>query len=195
MPGGTFIEGERVELRTFEEEDIEFVQKGTNRPAVRRYFTYGPRNNENVRQWYRDVVVGSDSIVLLIVPKEGEFAGEPVGAVDANAVAARRGIGNVGAWLIPEAQLQQFAQDAGLHFVDYLFNDHGLRRLSAETFETHTRIRRLLDRFNFTEEGRRRKAVRYQGEWVDMIEYGLLRSEYPGYDEWRQSLSLYDDAR
>jgi RimJ/RimL family protein N-acetyltransferase len=191
MPGGCFIEGERVELRTFEEEDVEFVQRGTNRPEVRRFLMFGPRNEENVRQWYQQTVVESDAIVLLVVPKTGEYAGEPVGAVDANAVASRRGIGNIGAWLLPEAQLENFITDAGLHFIDFLFADHGLRRLSAETFETNSVVRRTMDRFGFEEEGRRRNAVRFDGEWVDLIEYGLLRSEYPGYEEWRESVTLY----
>jgi [ribosomal protein S5]-alanine N-acetyltransferase len=34
MPGPAFIEGDRVALRTIEEEDIEFLQDGVNDPEV-----------------------------------------------------------------------------------------------------------------------------------------------------------------
>lgn len=190
MPGGAFLEGERVELCTVEQEDVEFIQRGMGHPAVNKYLSFGPRNVDNVQQWYEATIVEGSSIVLLVVPKEGEFAGEPIGAVSANPIAKRRGIANIGAWLVPEAQLQNYAEEAGFHFVEYLFEDYGMRKLSGETYETNRRIQRLLERFNFTEEGRKRKAVRFDGEWIDLVLYGLLRSEYPGYDEWRDSLAI-----
>lgn len=193
MPGSTFIEAEGVDLCTVEEEDIEFVREGTNDPRVRQFLRFGPRNGDDIRRWYENVVVDSNAIVLAIVPREGEFADEPVGMANATAIARRRGVGDIGVWLKPEAQLNTFAHDACLHFIDFLFQEWGLRRLTAETFETNVRVRRLLDRFGFTEEGRLREEVRYDGEWIDLLQYGLLRSEYPGFDAWRSELTLYDE--
>jgi len=196
MPGSTYIDGEQVELRTIETDDIEFIRHGFNRPSVRKYYpslgTFGPANTDTVTEWYESTVVEGDAIVLVIVPKDGSYAQEPVGVMNVNPIAARRGVGNVGAWVLPEAQLQNYAIDAGINFVDYLFNDHGLRRLTAETYETNRPIRRMLERFEFTEEGRRRESVWFDGDWIDTIMYGLLRSEYPGYDAWRSRLNLSD---
>ncbi|PSP88414.1 GNAT family N-acetyltransferase, partial [Halobacteriales archaeon QH_8_68_33] len=37
MPGPVFVENDHVQLRTIEEEDIEFRQEAANHPDIRRY--------------------------------------------------------------------------------------------------------------------------------------------------------------
>ncbi len=39
MPGPTFIECDRIDLRPAEETDIEFLRAGVNHPAIRRYIS------------------------------------------------------------------------------------------------------------------------------------------------------------
>lgn len=53
MPGPTFLADERVELRTIEEEDLDFLQATVNDPAVRPTIgSRSPINGWQEREWY-----------------------------------------------------------------------------------------------------------------------------------------------
>ena len=53
-----------------------------------------------------------------------------------------------------------------------------LNRIGCGTFENNARMRKLAKYLGMVEEGRRRQAVYKLGRYVDVIEYGVLRSEY-----------------
>lgn len=60
---------------------------------------------------------------------------------------------------------------------------HGFEKLNLERIycgaaETNQGMRNLALVLGFREEGRRRAQLYLEGSWVDVIEYGLLRSEY-----------------
>jgi RimJ/RimL family protein N-acetyltransferase len=62
--------------------------------------------------------------------------------------------------------------------IRYAFNHYGFRRLSAEIplyvdYHTHSFVKHL----GFRNEGRKRKAVLYKGEWFDSGLYGILREQ------------------
>jgi ribosomal-protein-alanine N-acetyltransferase len=62
---------------------------------------------------------------------------------------------------------------------------HGFYKLNLEriycgTAANNTAMSRLAISIGMLEEGRRRKHIFLDGEWVDMVEYGLLREEYDG---------------
>jgi len=64
-----------------------------------------------------------------------------------------------------------------------LIYDHGflvlnLNRIAWGTFEDNAGAHKLAEYLGMVEEGRRRQAVYKLGRYVDVIEYGVLRSEY-----------------
>ncbi|WP_458189402.1 GNAT family N-acetyltransferase [Haladaptatus sp. NG-WS-4] len=55
MPGPVFLEGDRIELRTVEEDDLDFLQATINDPAVRRTISNrSPINGTQEREWYEE---------------------------------------------------------------------------------------------------------------------------------------------
>lgn len=182
MPGPTFIEGKRVELKTVEEDDIGFLQRGRNHPSLRRFITDSPYNRVQTRKEFEQIDSDDSGINLLIVPSQGEFAGEPVGYVHIYPVYPKRRGGSIGTWLLPKAQRNKYIQDAMLHLIDYAFEQYGFRRLTTETVEKNKPVIRACERTGFTKEGTIREATFMDGEWVDMYRFGLLRSEFPGLD-------------
>jgi [ribosomal protein S5]-alanine N-acetyltransferase len=61
--------------------------------------------------------------------------------------------------------------------------EHGFRKLNLErvycgTAETNIGMRKLAQELGMVEEGRRRKHLFLDGSMVDMVEYGLLRTEF-----------------
>ncbi|WP_135364802.1 GNAT family N-acetyltransferase [Halosimplex halophilum] len=191
MPGPVFLRGERVTLRPPEDEDVEFLQRTHNDPAVRRSM---PRVHPQNRAAIREEYVESDGTVgLLICESDGRGEGERGGdgASDENDpdrlgfcalfdIDADSGRAEVGAWLAPDAEGQGYATEALSLLVEYAFAERRLDRLNAGRLATNDRSAALLDRLGFVEEGRRRGYYFVGGERVDRVEYGLLAEEWDG---------------
>ncbi len=81
MPGPVFAEGETVTLRTIEEEDLDFLQRGRNHPEIRRPLTDAdPRNGEQIREYFENSVSNDDGFGFLIcVADQREATGEASG--------------------------------------------------------------------------------------------------------------------
>lgn len=182
MPGATFIEGKQVDLKTVEQEDIEFLQKGRNHPSIARFMETTPSNREQIKQHFEQMSQGN-GVHLIVVPTEGRFEGEPVGYVFIDPIDNRALQGMLGVWLLPEAQQNKYAQDALGHLVDHAFRKIGLHRLMVKTNEKNKTIQRMCERFGFTHEGTIREREFIDGEYQDSYVYGLLASEYVGLDE------------
>ena len=67
MPGPVFAEGDTVTLRTIEEADLDFLQRGRNHPEIRRPLTDAdPRNGEQIREYFENSVSNDDGFGFLI---------------------------------------------------------------------------------------------------------------------------------
>jgi len=63
-------------------------------------------------------------------------------------------------------------------WVDYLFENSAIHRLALETWSFNPRMARVAEKVGFRLEGRLREAQEWQGEWMDKLQYGLLRQEW-----------------
>ncbi|QWD37525.1 GNAT family N-acetyltransferase [Polynucleobacter paneuropaeus] len=66
---------------------------------------------------------------------------------------------------------------AGAALISHGFRNLNLERIYCGTAETNKGMRKLATSLGMREEGRRRSHLYLSGEWVDMIEYGILRSD------------------
>lgn len=62
--------------------------------------------------------------------------------------------------------------------VEHGFNQLGLNRIYAGTLDSNEGFKKIAEKLGMKEEGRRLKAVWKNGKFVDVIEYGLLRSDF-----------------
>lgn len=67
---------------------------------------------------------------------------------------------------------------AGSLLISHGFDKLNLERVYCGTAATNRGMQSLSLALGFKEEGRRRAHLYLEGKWVDVIEYGLLRSEY-----------------
>ena len=63
-------------------------------------------------------------------------------------------------------------------WVDYLFQHSDIHRLALETWSFNPRMVRVAEKVGFQIEGRLREPQEWQGEWLDKLQYGLLRHEW-----------------
>jgi RimJ/RimL family protein N-acetyltransferase len=182
MPGPVFIETDRLELRTAEEEDLAFLQEGENHPEVRRHIGMfrTPTTGEDRADRYEEYDTAEDAVTVLPVPKAGGHAGDPVGSFQLAPVNLARGWANFAGWLHPDAWGHGFATETGAHLVDHGFREMRLHRISAVVSDPNEASLALCDRLDFTHEGTRRDAAFADGSFVDLEQFGLLEDEWDG---------------
>jgi [ribosomal protein S5]-alanine N-acetyltransferase len=68
--------------------------------------------------------------------------------------------------------------NAGLILLRHGFQKLNLERIYCGTAATNIGMQKLASQLGMAEEGRRRNHLFLEGEFVDMLEYGLLREEF-----------------
>lgn len=70
-----------------------------------------------------------------------------------------------------------YGTEATRAVVAHAFDDLGLHRVELEVYAFNPRAQRAYEKAGFTVEGRRRDALRWDGEWVDAVTMGLLADD------------------
>nr|WP_067841907.1 GNAT family protein [Amphibacillus sediminis] len=71
-----------------------------------------------------------------------------------------------------------YASEALKMLLNYAFNELNLHRLYLQVFAFNEKAIRLYQRLGFQQEGVSRQALFRKGSWHDILQMGLLQSEY-----------------
>lgn len=172
MPGPVFREGESVELRTVEAEDVEFLHELVNHPRVRPGVgRVDPVNRQQEREWIE--AAAEDGFHFLVCEE-----GTPVGIVGLNDPIEQWGLAEVGYMIHPTQWDNGYATDAVREVCWYAFEERRYNKVTAKAYETNPASRRVLEKVGFTREGQFRAEAFVDGEFVDVYRYGLLADEW-----------------
>lgn len=175
------IKGTHIILRPVQDEDWPTIEDwGRDRDAL-----WGPFQRfqldhlPQLRQAYQQTGLLARKSAFLLVETIAE--GEIIGYVrytlipypDADMPHPEIGFG------IPQASAQGkgFAQEAVRLLVEYLFAGYPVERVLAFTERENIAAQRVLAKNGFQQEGNLRRAVFRDGQWRDMLIYGILRLE------------------
>lgn len=176
MPGPVFLAGDRVALRTVEAEDEPFLHDHRNRASFRDPLgEFEPLTAEDIAEYREEVVRGDDGVTLLVC-----VDGDPVGLCFLFDEDPRRGVAELGYWLVPDAEGNGYATEAAGLLCGYAFDERALHRLTARVYADNDASRAVLDRLGFAAEGRLRENAVRDGERRDTLRYGLLAREWGG---------------
>jgi RimJ/RimL family protein N-acetyltransferase len=174
MPGPAFLVGDRVSLRTIEEEDLDFLHTHINDPAVWRGIDRSrPVTLDAEREFLEGVRNAADAVHLLVAAES-----TPLGVVSFDPIDWQARVAELGYWIAPDHQGEGYGTDAVELFVAYGFDQLGLHKLSATVYAFNDPSIRLLERLGFVREGTDRDAVFVDGERHDTHWYGLLAREW-----------------
>jgi RimJ/RimL family protein N-acetyltransferase len=183
MPGPVFLDGERVSLRTIEEEDLATLQEVVNDRRIRRPIGRSrPLNRVQEREWFEDAVCDDDTVHLLIAV-ESDSGPSAVGVVGLDPIDREAGTAELGYWVAPDHQQQGYGSEAVELAIGYGFDRLRLHRIAARVFAFNEPSSKLLERAGFTREGVHRDAVFVDGEYCDTHWYGLLDEEWRAADD------------
>ena len=173
MPGPVFLDGELVELRTIEQEDVDFLQEIINDPAVRHGLgTSDPITRSEEEEWIEslDEAEGYHFIIA--------DDGTPVGTCGLNDVNETWGVAEAGYFVHPDHWGNGYATDALRTLCRFGFEEKRLQKLLARAYATNPASQRVIEKAGFTEEGVLRQEAFVGGERVDVHRYGLLAEEW-----------------
>lgn len=176
------MKGSNILLRPFRDEDWQIIDEwGNNRNALwGPYQRYQLDHIPLLRQAYnKSNLLTRESGMLLIETLEAQ---EVVGFVrytllpypDADYPCPEIGFGITSS----DARGKGYAKQALQLLVDYLFAGYATQRILAFTEEENSPAQGVLEGVGFQREGALRQATFRDGEWRDMVIYGLLRMEW-----------------
>lgn len=174
MPGPVFLDGDSIELRTIEEEDLDFLQAGVNDPSVWRAIGSPTPVNASQEADFFETVVCDDDQVNLLVSVDGDAAG----TVGLGPKQAETHSAELGYWMHAEYREQGYGSEAVELLTDYGFSQQGYHRLCARVFAFNDASQALLESLGFEREGTNREAVFVDGEYQDVYWYSLLAREW-----------------
>ena len=196
MPGAVFRRGDRVTLRPVERDAAEFIQRGHNHPEVGVSLGLNRPENESEAESSIEGNEGDPLNVGLLVCIKEDDEPTPIGKVSLQNLHHTRP--ELSYWIVPEYQGNGYGTEAVEVLVDYAFSAHEIRGLQAQTFAPNEGSVGVLEKLGFTHEGTLRDArfrdvrksrddfrspsealcASEDGEYVDVVWYGLLREEW-----------------
>lgn len=177
-----FLKGDFLYLRSLVESDVEgpyvawFNDEEVCRSNSHYLFPYTP---EEALSYIHHARQTREALILAIVLHErdqhiGNIALQNIHPVYHSAEFSIV-IGEKTAWG------KGYGQEAGRILCDHGFSALNLNRIACGTFDDNVAMKRLALYLGMKEEGRRRQAAFKHGRYLDLIEYGVLRSEYEEY--------------
>ncbi|MFC7202337.1 GNAT family N-acetyltransferase [Haloferax namakaokahaiae] len=174
MPGALFLDGDEIELRTVDGDDVDFLHDLVNDPRIRRGIAaLDPITRSQERKWVE--ARGKDGSINFIVAVAGETVGT-IGLKPPNDA----GVAEVGYMIAPSEWGNGYATDALRTMCGYAFDERGLHKVYANVYETNPASSAVLEKVGFEKEGHHREQGFVDGEHIDVLRYGLL------VDEWKE---------
>lgn len=63
-------------------------------------------------------------------------------------------------------------------WIGHLFSDSGVHRLGFDTWSFNPRAMHVAERVGFVHEGTQREVLQWEGQWLDLVHFGMLRTEW-----------------
>jgi [ribosomal protein S5]-alanine N-acetyltransferase len=174
-----FLTGGRIYLRGLQEKDLEgnYVQ-WLNDEEVCQYNSHHvfPYSYESAKNYIKNVRQLPDALVLAIVLKETDFHIGNVSLQRIDYVSRNAEF----AILLGEREYwgKGLSNEAARLIIGHGFSELNLHRISCGTSSKNTPMQKLAISLGMSEEGRRRAAMYKHGQFVDIIEYGILCHEF-----------------
>jgi len=172
-----FLQGEKVYLRPVEETDLPSCTRWINDPRVRQFLTtVSPRSLADEQVWLESMRESDSEIVLTIVRREDDL---PIGNIGLHRIDQVNQYATFGI-LIGEIHCHQkgYGKEAVQLMLKHAFHALNLRRVKSSVLVPNKASIKLHKGAGFVQEGLRREQYYRDGQWVDEIIYGLLRSDW-----------------
>lgn len=106
------------------------------------------------------------------------LTGELIGTINTHTAHLRNGTFRYGLAIRPEYRRKGYATEAIGLVLRYYFDERRYQKVNAEVYSFNQPSIRLHERLNFVLEGRLRRMIFSQGQFHDVLVFGLTREEF-----------------
>ena len=173
-----YRQSERIYLRAPHIDDLQRNLRWFNDPAINRYLQSGrfPVGEKQQREWHDKQGTDEKHVVFSICLADNDVHIGNCGLYDISLPDRHATIGI----LIGERTQHNkgYGGEALRLVIDYAFNCLNLERLTLTMLDTNEPAKVCYRRLGFVDEGRMRANRFRDGQWVDELVMGLLKSEW-----------------
>lgn len=170
--------GKKVVLRPVEEEDLEMLRELTNDPDFEKMIVGWsfPVSKKDQEAWFSNAKNGLSRLRYIIETKEDGA----VGMIGLRDIDWKNGSAYGLGMRIAKKEIRTrgLATDAWMTLMRYAFNELRLNRVNGSALSYNKASLRVCEKVGFKVEGTQRQAVFKNGEFVDVIIMGCLKSDY-----------------
>ena len=175
----TIFQGQFVRLRAVEPGDWEFHYQWNKDSDVGRNTDeiWFPNSSEQARAWAeKEAKQGSenDEFRFQIEHLDGQL----IGTINTHTVNLRNGTFRYGLAIHPEYRRKGYATEAISLVLRFFFSERRYQKVNAEVFSFNEPSIHLHERLGFVLEGRLRRMVYSDGEFHDILLFGLTKEEF-----------------
>lgn len=175
----TFLQGEKVSLRTIGKEDLTPTYRDWfNDAEVCLYNSHHrfPNYSEDMHEYYEKVIRSHNHLVLAIIDNEsskhiGNISLQEIDLLNQHAELAII-IGEKEFWS------KGVGREACELIIAHGFSELNLHRIYCATFDTNVGMQKLALKLGFKDEGTSREQIFKNGAFRNIIRYGLLKHEF-----------------
>ncbi len=172
------LKGKKVLLRAVEEEDIEMLRVLTNDPEYESMIVGWafPVSKKDQAEWFANIKNDLSRLRYTIVTEEDG----PVGMIGLRDIDWKNGVASGLGMRIAKKEIRTrgLATDAWMTLMRYAFNELRLNRINGSALAYNKISLHVCEKVGFKVEGVQRQAVYKNGEYVDRVMLGCLRSDY-----------------
>jgi len=173
------LESERLILRPIEESDVPALFPLINDADVAADMLSVPHPypEDEYVPWIRkarEAMERREQFPMAIVLKE---TGLPIGACDILNISWDHMRAEIAYWIGKEYWGRGYTTEAAKRMIEFGFEELGLERISAGCFPRNKASARIIEKLGFTFEGLARHAYKKDGEFLDELRFGILRSD------------------
>ena len=172
-----FLEGEKIYLRPYSEEDLLLVQFGKNNSDLREtLFLFAPMTLEQVKNEMNQWTTSKEIVLFTICRQEDKI---PVGQTAFVRIdyVSRAAVFYISIYN-PEFWSKGYGGEATKLMVDYAFDILNLNRIQLHVCAENKKAVSAYKRTGFTIEGTLRQAMYHNNRYIDFYVMGILREEF-----------------
>lgn len=172
------IEGSKVILRPFKEEDFPYLEECLKDPEVIKLTGSTVEfDREKIINWYNSRNEQTDRLDLAIVDKSENHL---VGEVVVNLYDEIKQSMNFRVLVGPRGRNRGLGTESTQLMIDYIFQHTNLNQLTLSVYEFNPRARAVYEKIGFVFDSLDKNELEYEGKWIDSINMKLTR------ENWKQ---------